>query len=63
MGTASLVLGIALIGAGFGYFLVAEASIYYYGPTSTITISIILIVIGALLLRKYDRDKKKTENS
>jgi len=60
MGTASLVIGLGLIIAGFFNILyqaeqVKDPLIY----TIEIIIGIVLIVVGGLLLRKYDKDRKK----
>jgi len=62
VGTASLVIGLGLIIIGF-------VNIWYTGTTTIdlavytleIIISIILIIVGGFLLRKYDKDKKKEE--
>ena len=59
MGTASLAIGIGLVIAGFGYFLISVAvpwEVYYL---DIIIFSIPLVVVGGFFLRKYDRDKKK----
>ncbi len=60
MGTASLVIGLGLIIAGFFNILyqaeqVVDPVIY----TIEVIIGIVLIVVGGLLLRKYDKDRKK----
>jgi len=60
VGTASLVIGLALIIAGFFNILyqaeqVEDLVIY----TIEVIIGIVLIVVGGLLLRKYDKDRKK----
>jgi len=69
MGTAGLVLGTVLI--LFGFFLISII-LLSQAPTqeewndsllSILIISIPMIVIGSLLLRKHDRDKKKEKNS
>jgi len=66
MGTASLVIGLGLIILGF--FIVIQ---FFISPTTveleylllgTLIISAPLIAIGGLLLRKYDKDKKKEKN-
>lgn len=68
MGTASLVIGLALIIFGF-YFIYEFLNGVYYTDESmenaligTFILAIPFIVGGALLLRKYDRDKKKEKN-
>jgi len=70
MGTASLVIGTALIIIGFGLIM---NEVFDPEPTAqelgeevlavTVVLGIPLIVAGSLFLRKYDRDKKKSENS
>jgi len=67
VGTASLVLGIVLIGMGI-YFLFTQgtntpAEDAIYDLAARLILGIPSIVIGGLLLRKYDRDKKKEKNS
>ena len=64
MGTASLVFGLILIGAGI--YMVSELLkmkseenalvVFLFG---FVIIPVPLFVIGGLLLRKYDRDRKK----
>jgi len=67
MGTASLVIGLGLIILGF--FLIIQTFVspstveYEYVLFATLIVSAPLIAVGGLLLRKYDRDKKKSENS
>ena len=66
MGTASLVFGIILIiiGAGIGVYWLGWASsgIAESGLFATVLAGLILMVpmfvIGGLLLRKYDKDRK-----
>ena len=70
MGTASLVFGIILIiiGAGLGVVWLSSASSSFAesGPVATILAGLLvlvpLFVIGGLLLRSYDKDKKKEKN-
>jgi len=60
MGTLSLIFGIIFIVAGFvafPYGLYTSLFIFALIPTA------ILITIGALLIKKYDRDKEKSKNS
>jgi len=63
MGTASLVIGLGLIILGF--FLIIQTFVspstveYEYVLLGTLIVSAPLIAVGGLLLRKYDRDKKK----
>jgi len=62
MGTASLVIGLILILGGFGMFLVGNDDPtleWHFFFLAQLIIAIPLIVVGGLLLRKYDRDKKK----
>ena len=68
MGTASLVIGLALI--IFGFYLIIQAfnTTYevgeaFYELFAVLIISVPLIVGGALLLRKFDKDRKKEKNS
>ena len=65
MGTASLVFGLGLIGIGLvvaynGFtakgFTETDVLNYFVG---SLILSIPAFVLGGLLLRKYDRDKKK----
>ena len=58
MGTLSLIWGIILIIVGFVSFIPFMLVIpfpYAYIPP------IVLIIIGSLLVKKYDKDKKKRE--
>jgi len=60
MGTLSLIFGIIFIVAGLG----ALPYGLYTGPFLFALIpAAILITIGSLLIKKYDRDKKKEKNS
>ena len=59
MGTASLVLGIVLIVFGLSYWLIMEAVPWFVDILNVLIVSIPSVIIGALFLRKYDRDKKK----
>ena len=70
MGTASLVFGLALIIIGFGFIINeiidVEPTVEEWGSEVLVVILVLgipLIVVGSLLLRKYDRDKKKEKNS
>ena len=66
MGTASLVFGLILIGFGL-YTIIDMVNNYQFydehdkGNVLLITLimTVPMFVIGGLLLRKYDRDKKK----
>ena len=66
MGTASLVIGIACIISGFyvifiwgeGEVLTEEEEELAYSLYS-LMIGVPLIVVGGLILRKFDRDRKK----
>jgi len=70
MGTASLVFGLIAIGAGLW---LSVDMIYSFGWQTDeqiadsglgfLIIVIPLFIVGGLLLRKYDRDKKKEKNS
>ncbi len=71
MGTASLVFGLILIGAGvvIGYNFLTSPS-FYTGPedATALLLGFLIIVaplcaLGGVLLRKYDNDKKKEKNS
>jgi len=65
MGTASLVFGLILIGAGI--YIISDLLNYRYDEESALLtflfgvalIPVPLFVIGGLLLRKFDRDRKK----
>jgi len=59
LGTTSLVLGIGLIVFGLAYWLIMEAVPWFVDTLNVLIISIPSIIIGALFLRKYDKDKKK----
>ena len=62
MGTASLVIGIILILGGFGIFLGGgdDPTIeWYFLFLAQLILGIPLIVVGALFLRKYDKDREK----
>ena len=59
MGTASLVLGIVLIVFGLSYWLIMEAVPWFVDILNVLIVSIPSVIIGALFLKKYDRDKKK----
>jgi len=72
MGTASLVFGLILIGVGL--FLIYSGFAVAFQTTGdsdfvvgyfafSMVLSISAFAIGGLLLRKYDRDKKKEKNS
>jgi len=60
VGTASLVIGLGLI--IFGFFNIFYQAEQVEDPVIyliEIIISIVLIVVGGFLLRKYDKDRKK----
>jgi len=64
VGTASLVFGLILIGAGV--YMISEIMKIRYEENALLSllfgfaiIPVPLFVIGGLLLRKYDRDRKK----
>lgn len=68
MGTASLVFGLILIGIGlffglgFFYVIVVYPEILnnlVWALLVSIVFTIPFLVVGGLLLRKYDRDRKK----
>ncbi len=67
MGTLSLIFGIIFICitlifigyACFAVFTIGAGSEFFYG----IGFAIIFGGVGALLIKKYDSDKKKSENS
>ena len=69
MGTASLVIGLALIILGFS--LITSYLFRTYPSDTDLIESIIgililvipMIAVGALLLRKFDKDRKKEKNS
>jgi len=60
VGTASLVIGLALILLGF-YFIIELMNSDYW-ILGILVFSVPLIAGGALFLRKYDKDKKKDQN-
>ncbi len=65
MGTASLVFGVILIAVGaIMFFYVFTYAFEPDTPTYAIVLALLLlavpeIVVGGLLIRKYDKDKKK----
>jgi len=69
VGTASLVIGIACIISGFyvifiwgkGEVLTEEEELAY--SLYSLMIGVPLIVVGGLILRKFNRDRKKKEDS
>ncbi len=71
MGTASLVFGVIMIiiGGGFGvYWLMwMPFGVQEFGIFITVIVGLIvtvpMFVIGGLLLRKFDKDRKKNGNS
>jgi len=63
MGTASLVLGSGLIVFGLAYWLIMEAVPWPVDILDMFIVSVPSVVIGALFLRKYDRDKKNLEKT
>jgi len=67
MGTASLVIGLALIALAF-YFLLMSTTAETEEESDIIfalkpLFFIVLITVGALLLRKFDIDRKKEKKS
>jgi len=62
VGTAELVIGLALIILGFSIFGSNLLGIYVNVDVMLI-VGIPVIVVGILLLRNYDIDKKESENS
>jgi len=67
MGTASLVIGLALIIIAL-YFLIWPVTIETEEESDIIfalkpLFFIVLITVGALFLRKFDTDRKKKKNS
>ncbi len=67
MGTASLVFGMILIGAGLYFIFVVTTSVTeedaIFDLFARLIVGIPMMVIGGLLLRKYDRDRKKEKIS
>jgi len=68
MGTASLVFGLISIGFGILFTLVwlivlSSSEFNVEGFYLALIVSIVLFVIGGLLLRKFDKDRKKEKNS
>ena len=69
MGTASLIVGIGFMLVGFAVIAQGMLTTYYTieQMIDIITLNLIIglpfVVIGALFLKKYDRDKKKEKNS
>jgi len=68
MGTASLVFGLISIGFGIFFSLVllvglASAEFNVEGFYFALIVTIVLFAIGGLLLRKFDKDRKKDGNS
>jgi len=69
MGTASLVFGLMIIGAGIYVanglwgFQQNEVDQFVFFLFGFAIVPVPLFVIGGLLLRKYDRDRKKEKNS
>ena len=69
MGTLSLIFGLILIFAGIIYLYQGFFTGFFFSITQPIYAllfsipGIVMIVIGAKLIQKYDRDKKKSENS
>jgi len=68
MGTASLVFGLISISFGILFAIITlfsllaspfPATVFYMG----LIITTVLFVIGGLLLRKFDKDRKKDGNS
>ncbi len=65
MGTTSLVLGLVFFLFGFGIVGIVLLSSqptqddWYSSLFGSFIISIPLVIVGSLFLRKYDRDKKK----
>jgi len=68
VGTASLVFGLVSIGVGLlatGWGITGIIQNFFYPISIGFGSGIGLFIIGGLLLRKYDKDKKKekTQNS
>jgi len=61
MGNANLVLGILLIALGSYLFVIQEGD--HVARLASLIFVIPIIVAGILFLRKYDKDRKKSENS
>ena len=69
MGTASLVFGLILIGVGliFAFNLMSTTNAESEEDLQALGLGFLIfvtptIVVGGLLLRKYDRDKKKLKD-
>ena len=67
MGTLRLVIGILILVIGIGLlfwvFVFTTFTEYPSVLVSTLGLGIIMLAIGAVLIKKYDRDKEKSENS
>ncbi len=58
MGRSSLVWGITILVSGFVVWIPLQMIFPFpYGLTLGIIIPIVMIVIGSLLIRKYDKDR------
>jgi len=69
MGTLSLIFGLILIFAGIIYLYQGFFTGFFFAITQPIYAlllfsipGIIMIVIGAKLIKKYDKDKKKSQS-
>ncbi len=67
MGTLRLVIGILILVIGIGLlfwvFVFTTFTEYPSVLVSTLGLGIIMLAIGAVLIKKYDRDKEKSKNS
>jgi len=68
VGTASLVFGLILIGFGSYVLFILETGVVtdeeiLYDFGGRLIVAIPCFVIGGLLIRKYDKDKKKEKGS
>ena len=65
MGTLSLILGISLIVLSFGiiafslFYPTPELKDWFMGIFGSLIFAIPMIIIGAIFIRRYDKDKKK----
>ena len=66
MGTLRLVIGILILVIGIGFlfcvFVFTNFTEYPSVLVSTLGLGIIMIAVGALLISKYDADKKDESN-
>ena len=67
MGTLRLVIGILILVIGIGFlfwgFVFTAFTEYPSELVSTLGLGIIMLAVGAVLIKKYDRDKEKSKNS